>query len=104
MDCLDGFVGQTKSGTDFLRVVPALLGGHEKHLWVDDHRMTTWVYVRTACDDPSSAMNLNLDCTDLCQKIRDNGRLTRAGHSEQDAALRYELRTGVFKDLERIKW
>jgi hypothetical protein len=40
----------------------------------------------------------------LCQKIRDKDRHTRAGHSEQDAVLRYELRTGVFKDLEPIKW
>jgi len=49
-------------------------------------------------------MNLNRNGADLCQKIRDDDRLSRAGHSEQDAALRYELRTGVFKDLERIKW
>ena len=41
-------------------------------------------------------MNLNRNGTDLCQKIRDNDRLTRAGHSEQDAVLRYMLRTGVF--------
>jgi len=46
-------------------------------------------------------MNLNRNGADLCQKILDNDRLTRAGHSEQDAVLRYELRTGVFKDLER---
>jgi hypothetical protein len=49
-------------------------------------------------------MNLNRNVADLCQKIRHNDRLSRAGHSEQDAVLRYELRTGVFKDLERIKW
>jgi hypothetical protein len=49
-------------------------------------------------------MNLNRNGADLCQKIHDNGRLTRAGHSEQDAVLQYELRAGVFKDLERIKW
>jgi hypothetical protein len=49
-------------------------------------------------------LNLNRSGADLCQKIRDNDRLTRADHSEQDAVLRYELRTGVFKDLERIKW
>ena len=49
-------------------------------------------------------MNLNRSGADLCQKIRDNDRLTGVGHSEQDAVLRYELRTGVFKDLERIKW
>jgi hypothetical protein len=60
--------------------------------------------VRTACVIPSSTRNLNRNGADLCQKIRDNDRLTHAGHSEQDAVLRFELRTGVFKDLERIKW
>jgi hypothetical protein len=49
-------------------------------------------------------MNLNQNGADLCQKIRYSDRLTRAGHSEQDAVLGYELPTGVFKDLERIKW
>jgi hypothetical protein len=46
-------------------------------------------------------MNLNRNGANLCQKVRDNVQLTHAGHSEQDAVLRYELRTGVFKDLER---
>ena len=44
-----------------------------------------------ACDSPSSAMNLNQNGADLCQKIRYSAiviGLPGAGHSEQDAVLR----------------
>src|ERR1700693_2861088 len=37
MNRLDGFVGKTKGCPDFLRVVPALLGGDEKHLGIAYH-------------------------------------------------------------------
>jgi hypothetical protein len=36
--------------------------------------MITGCLVRTACDDPSSVMNLNLNGADLCQKIRQAAR------------------------------
>jgi hypothetical protein len=40
---------------------------------------------------------------DLCQKIRDNDRLTRAGHSEQDAVLRKCFRATLgSRDASRI--